>query len=346
MKKRGKRLLKKLLALVLAVALMLPMLPQMEVKAADPETVSNAFYTYTYDSDTSGYKVELTTDFKTQLNKSDGSFEGDDGTGITYKWSASGDNGDGQTTASKKLPNPAPDGNYNNVIVTSMKNMFSQMDVVSSLDLSNFDTSNVANMAGMFYKCIALSIINFSSFDTKNVKDMQEMFANCGVLYGLDLSSFDLLSINKKGLSDMFLNAGNSSICYGYAKDPAAAARFNNTEITGIDEDLLLFQKSTFYICKYYSNYGAYRLCLSDEFKDAINKSTQTTYYQGSTSWSTGDPLPAPPTTYSDGVFAEVDVVDMESLFAGCSNMKSLDLTNFDTSKVTSMCNMFGGCEN
>ena len=38
-------------------------------------------------------------------------------------------------------------------------------------------------------------------------------------------------------------------------------------------------------------------------------------------------------------------VTNMESMFAGCSSLKSLDVSGFDTSKVTNMSRMFSGCE-
>jgi len=36
----------------------------------------------------------------------------------------------------------------------------------------------------------------------------------------------------------------------------------------------------------------------------------------------------------------------MDNMFAFCSKLTSLDLTNFETSQVTSMQNMFYQCEN
>lgn len=36
----------------------------------------------------------------------------------------------------------------------------------------------------------------------------------------------------------------------------------------------------------------------------------------------------------------------MGNMFDGCSSLTDLDLTNFDTSKVTSLSNMFQNCTN
>ena len=51
----------------------------------------------------------------------------------------------------------------------------------TTLDVSNFDTSNVTNMSGMFYNTKA-STLDVSSFDTSNVAKMDGMFYNCNAL--------------------------------------------------------------------------------------------------------------------------------------------------------------------
>lgn len=55
------------------------------------------------------------------------------------------------------LENIAATGNYGNV--ADMRNMFSYCSKLTSLDLSNFDTSSVTNMAYMFSYCSKLTTI-------------------------------------------------------------------------------------------------------------------------------------------------------------------------------------------
>jgi surface protein len=50
--------------------------------------------------------------------------------------------------------------------------MFNQCSSLTSLDLSNFNTSNVNNMSGMFSQCSSLTSLDLSNFNTSNVKDM------------------------------------------------------------------------------------------------------------------------------------------------------------------------------
>ena len=52
----------------------------------------------------------------------------------------------------------------------------------TSLDLSNFDTSNVTTMQGMFERCQATSL-DLSSFDTSKVRNMKDVFNKCQATY-------------------------------------------------------------------------------------------------------------------------------------------------------------------
>ena len=73
---------------------------------------------------------------------------------------------------------------------------------LTSLDLSNFDTSNVTNMGNMFGRCSVTSL-DLSKWDTSNVTDMNNMFNSCDVT-SLDLSNFD--TSNVTDMSNMFGN--------------------------------------------------------------------------------------------------------------------------------------------
>ena len=63
--------------------------------------------------------------------------------------------------------------------------------VITSLDLSSFDTSNVTDMNNMFSQSFSLTSINVSSWDTSKVTNMEFMFATTYALISLDLSTFD-----------------------------------------------------------------------------------------------------------------------------------------------------------
>ena len=58
-----------------------------------------------------------------------------------------------------------------------MDYMFSRMSNLTTLNLSNFNTSNVTNMYGMFYGMSSLTSLDLSNFNTSKVTSMGNMFS-------------------------------------------------------------------------------------------------------------------------------------------------------------------------
>ena len=86
--------------------------------------------------------------------------------------------------------------------VTTMASTFNGCDALTTLNLSNFDTSKVTTMASTFNGCDALTTLNLSNFDTSKVTSMASMFSSCGALTTLNLSSFDTSEVTS--MSSMF----------------------------------------------------------------------------------------------------------------------------------------------
>jgi surface protein len=57
-----------------------------------------------------------------------------------------------------------------------MHGMFSGCSSLTSLDLSNFNTSNVKDLSYMFYNCSSLTSLNLSNFNTNNVVNIMLIF--------------------------------------------------------------------------------------------------------------------------------------------------------------------------
>lgn len=95
-------------------------------------------------------------------------------------------------------------------------NLFSGFTDMTSIDLSNLNTSQVINMSNMFYNCSSLSNLDVSNFDTKQVTDMNYMFANCTSLTTLDLTNFYMMS----DLTIKYIFSGDISLDAIYAKRP------------------------------------------------------------------------------------------------------------------------------
>ena len=63
--------------------------------------------------------------------------------------------------------------------ITNCNNMFRGCRSLTSLDVSNFNTSNVTDMSSMFYFCTNLTLLDLSHIDTSNVTTMSGMFSSC-----------------------------------------------------------------------------------------------------------------------------------------------------------------------
>lgn len=73
--------------------------------------------------------------------------------------------------------------------------MFYGCKSLTSLDLSNFDTSNVTDMKWMFFRDYALTTIgDVSKWNTKKVTDMYGMFYFCSKI-SVDCSNWDVSQV-------------------------------------------------------------------------------------------------------------------------------------------------------
>ena len=92
--------------------------------------------------------------------------------------------------------------NLDTSAVTNMNRMFYKCSALTSLDLSSFNTSVVTDMSSMFNSCSSLTSLDLSSFNTSAVTDMRWMFNRCSSLTSLDLSPFNTSAVT--GMYSMF----------------------------------------------------------------------------------------------------------------------------------------------
>ena len=101
--------------------------------------------------------------------------------------------------------------NFNTSKVKSMQGMFNGCSSLTSLNLSNFDTSKVESMWDMFRYCSSLTSLNLSNFDTSKVSLMKEMFYNCINLEYINMKNFKETSLLKE-YYDMFTNVPDNIV--------------------------------------------------------------------------------------------------------------------------------------
>lgn len=98
--------------------------------------------------------------------------------------------------------------NFNTSSVTDMSNMFDGCENLESVDVSGFDTSRVTSMYFMFNNCSDLTSLDLSGFDVSQVTAMGYMFMGCSDLASLELGDFS--SSNVTNINGMF--SGCSSL--------------------------------------------------------------------------------------------------------------------------------------
>ena len=191
-------------------------------------------------------------------------------------------------------------------LFTNSSNMFSRLYSLTSLDLSNFDTSNVINMSNMFYGLYNLTSLDLSNFNTSKVTDMSSMFSSLYGLTSLDLSNFDTSQVTNMG-SMFSSSAGLTSL---------NLSNFDTSQVTNMDS---MFS-------------SAARITSLD--LSSFNTSKVTTMRS---MFATMDKI----TSLDLSSFDTSSVTNMGYMFYYMPSLVSLDLSNFDTSKVTNMSGIF-----
>ncbi len=87
--------------------------------------------------------------------------------------------------------------NLNTSNFTSMSNMFNTCSSLTSLDLSNFDTSKVTSMANMFSRCLSLTNLKIGSSVSSysNVTNSSYLFNSCTNLDSVTINGINVLPI-------------------------------------------------------------------------------------------------------------------------------------------------------
>ena len=106
------------------------------------------------------------------------------------------------------------DKDFDTRYVTSIYNMFCHDYMLTSVDMSNFNTSSMNDMVDVFWYCESITSLDLSNFDTSKVTRMEGIFDNCKNLSYIDISSFNMTKV--KDTKSMFYNtAKNGEIRIG-----------------------------------------------------------------------------------------------------------------------------------
>ena len=214
--------------------------------------------------------------------------------------------------------------------------MFYGCSGLTSLDVSNLDTSNVTTMSYMFTSCNKLQEIIFGENFGSAATSVSCIFTNCGT----NDSSIDFTSTKFKTYREMFCgdtrntinittlntsNVTNMSYMFSDCKGLTSTTQiigFTNLNTSNVTNMERMFQ-------------NCYNLTSIDvsNFDTSNVTNMHCMFYDcsGLTSLDLSN-------------FDTSKVIYMNYMFYGCSKLTSLDLSNFNTSKVVWMSHMFGNC--
>ncbi|WP_120236652.1 BspA family leucine-rich repeat surface protein, partial [Listeria monocytogenes] len=189
--------------------------------------------------------------------------------------------------------------------VRDMYRMFCNTHSLSSVDVSNFDTSQVKAMSEMFYGT-GIDALDLSSFDTSQVTNMNGMFFLSN-LKQVNLANFDTSQVADMG--SMFSRANFTSI---------DVSRFDTSQVTNMAS---MFDRAGEVSSLDLSNF------------DTSKVRDMSYMFNGLAELASIDV----------SSFDTTQVQNMASMFTGTQSLTNINLSSFDTSLVKNMNNMFEG---
>lgn len=188
--------------------------------------------------------------------------------------------------------------NLNTSSVTDMSMMFQSCRKLTSIDVAGFDTSNVTTMNQMFDDCVKLVYLDVRNFNTSNVTNMAHMFSGCEDLTNLDVTGFDTSNVTEIG--------GMFNGCYD----------LTNLDVTGFDTSNVTDMGDLF------------RYCSSLTSIDVSTLDTSNVIYMTAMFQASGY------TTLDLSTFNTSNVTVMGGMFSHCHDITSINISNFDMTKV------------
>ena len=176
-------------------------------------------------------------------------------------------------------------------------------------EVSNLDTKNMTSTSSMFSNCKALKHLNLRDFIKSNITSMGSMFSNCGFLKTIDVSGWDTSNVTNIGY--LFNNCSDLTIDISelkFGKLTNVSGLFSGCN--SIDGELTLPIMDT-ELCTSFMN--MFYNCGASKIKGLESLNTS-------------------------------NVTNMNQMFSYMNNLTDLDISMWDTQKVTKMSQTFNSC--
>ena len=250
--------------------------------------------------------------------------------------------------------------NFNTSKVKRFSNMFNNCNKLTSLDVSNWDTSNCEYFNCMFDGCRSLVSLDVSNFNTSKANTLQRMFAICNGLTELDVSRWN--TSNVTNMQGVFFYAQNIQHIYGignfitdnviYMSDMFHAAnsllevdvsKWNTHNVTEMHavfwsaNSLTELDVSNWDVSKVTKMSALFGVCQKLQMVDlsnwdTSNVTTMSQMFAYTNSLKTIKGLSDLNTS---------NVTDMSGMFNDTEAIKLIDISGWDTRKVTNMNHLF-----
>ena len=252
---------------------------------------------------------------------------------------------------------------FNTANVTTVSQMFFNCSALTSLDVTGFKTGNMTNMGYMFRGCSSLTVLDVDNFSTAKVTEMSYMFKGCSSLTTIYCSRTWHCSSSSEMFADctslkgaIAYDANKTDVTYanpntGYFTERSRYAAWSdgNTTLTfyydGLRESRNGFNLGVM------DNTGLFgdptdrawdaqcenikTVVFDESFADYKNLVNLSYWFYGCNALTTITGIEHLNTA---------KVHEMQSMFEGCYNLTTLDVSGFDTSNVTDMTHMFYSC--
>ena len=204
--------------------------------------------------------------------------------------------------------------NWNTSKASDLSYMFQECSALQSLDVSRWDTSSCITMKTMFGKCSALQTIDVSNWNTSSCTAMSMMFCDCLSLESLDVSRWD----TSKVTTFQFMFAVSVANKYMKLRTVGDLSGWNTSNVTDM---CAMFQE-----CKYLESIGnisGWDISKVTNMSGLFNGCVRLNGIGNLSGWNTSS------------------CTTMRLMFYNCLSVESLDISRWDTSKVTTFAAMF-----
>ena len=247
--------------------------------------------------------------------------------------------------------------------------MFYGCTGLTSLDVSNFNTSNVTSMKYMFAYCSDLTSLDLSSFNTAKVTIMENMFRGSNKLttiYAGNEWTIDAVTSSATMFNNCTKLVGGMGTAYNADHVDAAYAHIDGgPSYPGYftakpSEAYACYTPSNTTLTFYYDNLRSTRTGTTFDLNEGHNDPSWYSYHNSVTevefdpSFADARPTSTCSWFYEMSNLTSItgleylntsEVTDMCCMFALCQQLTSLDLSHFNTANVTDMYGMFAFCQ-